>query len=393
LPSPPAPPIAATPAIASPSGGRRHQLSGSASMLLDIVRFAAAIGVVVTHSGEPHFNTGWQSRPIFGSLAVPVFFVLSGFVIRYVTRTREDTLSEYFIDRASRIYSVVLPAMALTLLFSLFSYLFDKQHFTQQWSQYFDHPLFRILFNVIFLSQAWGHNTIPFTNIPYWSLGYECIYYVFYGFLFFLRGWKQAVACLVVALVIGPQVIFLLPIWWLGCWMYDAYHWARTKRSYQIAAASILILWTVLSFFFCILGSKRVLSAPMDLIWTIAKLQNPLSLLGIPVRRATMFAVGTGVMSAIILFLVLLAVEPIQIATRTRWAKAVRRIADGTFVIYLIHYPILVFATYAKLLRYDQAARNFLVVTLIVLFLVALAGPLDALKRQMRRWLRAVVPG
>lgn len=377
--------------VATSSRGS-HQLSGSASMLLDVVRFAAAIGVVATHVGEPHFNTGWESRPIFGTLAVPVFFVLSGFVIRYVTRTRENTLSEYFIDRASRIYSVVLPAMALTLLFSLFSYIADKQTFILQWSQYFDHPFFRILFNVVFLSQAWGHNTIPFTNIPYWSLGYECIYYVFYGFIFFLRGWRQVVACLAVALIVGPQVMFLLPIWWLGCWMYDAYQWARTKRSNQIAATSILLLWSVFSFVFYILGSKRVVSAPMDLIWSIANLQNPLSFLGIPARRATMFAVGTGVSSTIILFLLLLAIEPINIATKARWAKSVRRIADGTFVIYLIHYPILVFAASAKLLRYGQSVRNFFVVTVIVLSLVVLAGPLDALKRQMRRWFRVVIP-
>ena len=64
-------------------------LSGSASFLLDILRLSAAICVVVAHAGHPEFSTGFQNRQVLGDGAVPVFFVLSGFVIRFVTTTRE----------------------------------------------------------------------------------------------------------------------------------------------------------------------------------------------------------------------------------------------------------------------------------------------------------------
>ena len=47
--------------------------------------------------------------------AVIVFFVLSGFVISWAAE-RDGTAREYILNRASRIYSVALPALALTWL-------------------------------------------------------------------------------------------------------------------------------------------------------------------------------------------------------------------------------------------------------------------------------------
>ena len=200
----------------SGAGKRPHQLSESASLLLDIVRFTAAIGVVTSHSGKKVFGIGWKEQSIWGDLAVPIFFVLSGFIIRFVTRSREASPREYSIDRASRIYSVVLPAMLVTLLCSGLCLLLNHDLFLQDWAPFFNHPIARLALNLTFLSQMWGLNAIPFINSPFWSLGYECIYYVFYGFTIFLRGWKRIVACSALALLIGPQVMFLLPLWWLG---------------------------------------------------------------------------------------------------------------------------------------------------------------------------------
>ena len=53
-----------------------------------------------------------------GNTAVCVFFVLSGFVMRYVTVTRVTTGRAYWIDRVSRMYSVVIPALLFTVRWS-----------------------------------------------------------------------------------------------------------------------------------------------------------------------------------------------------------------------------------------------------------------------------------
>ena len=86
------------------------------SVYLDLVRFTAACFVYLYHS-----NQRWLVEPIlpmanYGHTAVVVFFVLSGFVIAYVTDTKERDWPSYAASRLSRVYSVALPAVVLTLL-------------------------------------------------------------------------------------------------------------------------------------------------------------------------------------------------------------------------------------------------------------------------------------
>ncbi len=375
----------------SGAGQRPHQLSESASILLDIVRFTAAIGVVASHSGKKVFGTGWTEHSIWGDIAVPVFFVLSGFIIRFITRSREANAREYSIDRASRIYSVVLPAMLVTLLCSGLCLLLNRDRFLHDWSPVFDHPIARLALNLSFLSQMWGRNTIPFINSPFWSLGYECIYYVLYGFILYLRGWKRIVACAAVALLIGPQVMFLLPLWWLGCWMYDAYHHVRGRHASQIALA-FLVFWFAISGLARLAGWGRMPFEPTAIISFIANLTNPLALIGQQVHRATMFAYGIGIVGAMLLFPSLLAVELIPASSHTTLKQSIRRIADGTFVIYLFHHPVMLLLAYAGFFREGHNLGNLAVLATMVSVLIALAVPLDALKRRMRRWLHTALP-
>jgi len=49
-----------------------------------------------------------------GAPAVSVFFVLSGYVIAHVLSTREKTPLEFTASRFARLYSVLLPALAIT---------------------------------------------------------------------------------------------------------------------------------------------------------------------------------------------------------------------------------------------------------------------------------------
>jgi peptidoglycan/LPS O-acetylase OafA/YrhL len=375
----------------SGAGQRPHQLSESASILLDIVRFTAAIGVVASHSGEKTFGTGWRYQILWGDLAVPIFFVLSGFVIRFVTRSREGNPREYFIDRASRIYSVVLPAMFVTLLCSALCLRLHRDRFLHDWSALFSHSIARLALNLTFLSQMWGLNASPFINSPFWSLGYECIYYVFYGFAIFLRGWKRIAACAALALFIGPQVMFLLPLWWLGAWMYDAYHRVRSRRASRIALA-ILTFWFAISVLARLAGMGKMPFEPGAILSSIASLTNPLPLLGQQIHRASMFAYAAAIVGAMLLFLGLLAVELIPVPENPVWKQSIRRIADGTFVIYLFHYPVMLLLAYAGFFHDGHDLGNVAVLAAMVFALIVLAGPLDALKRQMRRWLHTTVP-
>ena len=112
----------------------------------------------------------------------------------------------------------------------------------------------------------------------------------------------------------------------------------------------------------------------------------------IVIHHATMFAYAAGIISVALLFLTLLTIDALRLPLQDTFQDKVRRVADGTFTLYLFHYPLLLVAAYADLFRYHSNLRNLVVVTAIVTFCVVLAGTLDALKRQMRRWLRAYIP-
>ena len=85
------------------------------SLYLDGLRFGAALTVFVSHYAAGRISGGlfWQVSG-YGRIAVLGFFVLSGFVIAWVTETRERSLEDFALSRAARPYSVIIPAFVIT---------------------------------------------------------------------------------------------------------------------------------------------------------------------------------------------------------------------------------------------------------------------------------------
>src|SRR5258708_37243552 len=93
---------------------KSRSLSQSGSVFLDVVRFSAALVVFLGHLGA---MVPWALKFVhLAHIAVCIFFVLSGFIIRMVVANRVTTMKDFLIDRASRIYSVAVPALVLTLI-------------------------------------------------------------------------------------------------------------------------------------------------------------------------------------------------------------------------------------------------------------------------------------
>jgi len=89
-------------------------MNRSFSLYLDLVRFLAALTVLLFHASGLEFVKVDTVLGHYGREAVIVFFVLSGFVIAYTADQKDSTLPEYATHRISRIYSVVIPALILT---------------------------------------------------------------------------------------------------------------------------------------------------------------------------------------------------------------------------------------------------------------------------------------
>ena len=101
-----------------PSDRTKRPLSRNVSIYLDLLRLVAAFAVFLGHANS-FFFPGTHYMPfILGHQreAVAVFFVLSGFVIRFVVIEKEGDWTKYLIARLARIYSVAILAVFLTLI-------------------------------------------------------------------------------------------------------------------------------------------------------------------------------------------------------------------------------------------------------------------------------------
>ena len=193
------------------------------SIYLDLVRFVAACLVYMYHSNQRLLVQDILPASDYGHSAVTVFFVLSGFVIAYITDTKERHWATYAASRISRVYSVALPAVFLTIGLDavgrhLYPALYDYP---------FDQFLVRTAASLMLLNETWFISITSFSNVPYWSICYEMWYYVAFGLVMFMPrrvGWLAAV---ILALVLGPKVFLLAPIWMLGVLLY---RWQRLRQ-------------------------------------------------------------------------------------------------------------------------------------------------------------------
>jgi peptidoglycan/LPS O-acetylase OafA/YrhL len=116
------------------------------SIYLDLIRFTAAAFVLIYHSYGTNITGGflWQFGQ-YGHTAVIIFFALSGYVISYVATTKEKTLSEYVLSRTSRIYSIALPAILVTLICNELGNVVIQEHYKGPWNQDEPHEYLRYL--------------------------------------------------------------------------------------------------------------------------------------------------------------------------------------------------------------------------------------------------------
>jgi peptidoglycan/LPS O-acetylase OafA/YrhL len=207
------------------------------STYLDFVRFTAALTVFLGHASGKLW-TGSFLWPLgqFGDTCVVVFFVLSGFVIAYVCDVKERTWQVYCANRVARLWSVVLPALLLTLLIDFAGVRIAPQLYLDQPWYGGDHVGLRYLASTFMLQEIWHIKYVPGINQPFWSLSYEAFYYLLFGLTLFLKSPIKWVLMLIILAIAGPLIAALFPIWIIG---YGIYHF--TKRYTPSIAVSVVL--------------------------------------------------------------------------------------------------------------------------------------------------------
>ncbi len=343
------------------------------SIYLDLVRFLAACLVYVYHSNQRLLVSDVLPASNFGHSSVIVFFVLSGFVIAYITATKENKLSSYAASRISRVYSVVLPTIILTIVLDAIG----RQLYPALYAYPFDKFLIRSLASLLLLNEVWFVSITSFSNVPFWSICYELWYYVAFGiFAFFPR--KVAVASLVaLALLLGPKIVLLAPIWIAGVVLY---RWESLNRMREIWAWLLVILSLVgiiafhqaevtervAEYFKLLIGSKWHAEFTFSKFFLSDYLLALLVFGNFVGMRRVSFRFETA----------LLLIE-----------KPVRFLAGYTFTLYLLHQPLFLF--WAAVIRGDPDGYGYwLWTTAMVALTVGVVGYFTESKRHLvKRWL------
>jgi peptidoglycan/LPS O-acetylase OafA/YrhL len=348
------------------------------SAFLDVLRFCSAVLVLVGHFSHPQFLDNGSYHLDWALYAVGVFFVLSGFVIRFITCYRPTTARTYAVDRASRIYSVYIPSVVFSVLATL---LLTPHLFT--------HDLFAGAVNLTTLAQLWGSDVFVSTNSVYWSLCYECFYYLIYGVAFFASGRLRVLSLLAIALLIGPPILLMFPLWLLGAGVHDLYQRLRERPMQSLSkiaglgAAAAIALLAVRRL--QLLHSPVVASAAsaarhlVQPVLQSAK-EHHLHLLA----RANFQFYLSGGGAAVVMLVALLLLDGAKVERNAPAIRITRRIADGTFAVYMFHMPMLLLIRAYIPYSGSSMWQRGLIGICVVALCVYIQGPLDLLKDWMR---------
>lgn len=359
----------------------RGNLPVAVSLYLDLVRFLAALCVFITHAKYSRFTNGWlDSVGRYGSDAVMIFFVLSGLVIAHVTHTKERDVATYAIARLARLWSVALPALLLTFLADSLGRQIYPPMYDGPWYQG-DHAALRLLANAFFQGQTWFANLLPFTNTPYWSLGYEFWYYAIFAAGHFLRGSARWIVLAFCCALCGPKILLLLPIWLMGV---GVYHFAQ---NHQLPAQLGWVLWVGS---FVGYGLYQSLGLPGYLLWRSAQwFGEPFVLEQLVWSKDFVgnYLVGFLVAANFVGFWRICGAFNTVLV---RVQHSIRFFAGFTFSVYLFHMPLLHF--FGALIQHDAtspAGQSFvLVATVISIFLLGLVT--EHKKSVVKRWIVSV---
>lgn len=325
-----------------------YDVRGSqASNHLDMLRGVAAIAVLVCHAKILFFGTladdaqatafrrGLDVLGRYGHSAVIVFFVLSGFfisgsIIRDVAE-RRWSWRKYLVNRASRLYVVLVPGLLLTLLWDQAGLAFLGQspppaapaaEQIVSADQMREHTTLGALAGNLLFLQTIAAPTFG-SNGSLWSLANEWWYYILFPCLWLAwqrtASWPARAGYLAlaagVAWMVGNEIASYFAIWLLGtaicllprCPLLDGPRAARVASWF--AAAPLLLML-----------------AAVGLHWlSHGRLRDGM----------------LGLTFATLIYCLLHRTEPDRGGLYARLAQG---LAGFSYTLYVVHFPVLAFA-------------------------------------------------
>jgi peptidoglycan/LPS O-acetylase OafA/YrhL len=244
---------------------------------LECLRGFAAVYVLAFHALKQPLTSIHPKLGLlvaFSQEAVMLFFLLSGFVVRYsVLKTRNFTWKNYLISRFTRVYPIFLLALLLPFVIEMVRTGF---HGDPRWRE-----LFGNLLMLQDTTERVGGWFAPYMgNSPLWSLSYEMFFYLAYAAIAStLPRDRQTMAALFVSLAgvlfvvafpsHGTRLFAYLLIWWMGVVLCDVYEGIAKPSEIALvivgllAGAAIWIAWLTIAGVKASSPEARELASPL----------------------------------------------------------------------------------------------------------------------------------
>lgn len=353
------------------------------SLYLDAIRFFAATIVLLHHLSDLLFNSEMRIFNI-GHEAVVIFFVLSGYVIAYSVKVKTYDYKEYFLARFSRIYSVAIPAILLTIILDVIGTSICRACYQDIYVA-LDYPAIRFLASITFTGELWFVSILSFSNIPFWSIHYEVFFYVFFGVMLYAPKKYRAGLLVVLLLIVGPKVAILLPLWLFGAYLYR-------PKDYFNSTIFNLVLWFVTTgalFYLLAIGGKETITEQANLV-LYGFLGFPENL-NLAASRYFVFDYIFGIIFGLNLITSKSLIDAFKFnVDKTTVAKLIRYLANRTFSIYLFHFPLIGFFNAVLPHGIDERVRWFSIAVLTIISVFTLSRYTEQKKHLYSKWLRTL---
>jgi peptidoglycan/LPS O-acetylase OafA/YrhL len=218
-----------------------------------------------------------------------------------------------------------------------------------------------------FTNEIWFSHAIFGSNEPYWSLGFEVSYYIFFAVVCFSSGKLRLIAILLWFLVCGPKIALYLPLWLLGVFAckFGLRHRLPLARLMALAG----FIGSIAGYFF-LSATLSPVAVPMFYMFNLPSLELASFL--------NFMLVGLLACTNILCFDALTG-------DRRFWPRGlehgIKWLAGATFTLYLVHQPLLAMMAAVR----PDASQHFLVGSACCLIVLVIVLALAELGERRKR--------
>jgi peptidoglycan/LPS O-acetylase OafA/YrhL len=334
--------------------------------------------VVVSHAGQLGLFPAIGSSLMSASHhAVILFFVISGFSVAFSADKVDSNPSLFIAARLSRIFSVAIPAILITLLVDVASKSFNAQA-SDLWqlNRWFAYLLFALSFS----GELWFTSIHPFSNVPFWSLNYELYYYLFFAVLLIQSQTIRIVSATILLIVIGPKILLLLPCWLCGVGLYQWMKYQTNLLQPKIpwGLVGTILPWALFAAIYALIGESgfdqwaNALTKPYHSALRYSKGFVHDIFLAIAFSACLLLYWRWGAPGS---------------SKKNRFATPIYKLAPLTFAVYAVHYPLLKFIAESP-----NKSSSIFINVLLVLLVFSISAAIGLLLEPTRNiWQRFIL--